>query len=165
MGYTQYWKFNRRPSEAEFSKAVKTIGTIFDEYLPKGIHLADGSGEENTRPVITDGLICFNGEGDDSYETFRISIDDEPGRQGFCKTARNKYDSAVCVCLLVFKDIMWDGFWFDSDGNLDDFVDSETGKAYQRSLGWTVAEWAFNMYLDSIGRHRITTGKWSKFAG
>lgn len=71
--------------------------------------------EPNQPPTITDGLIAFNGVGDDGHETFWLE------RHGhgfnFCKTAEKPYDVVVVATLIVADAIAPGVLLISSDGD------------------------------------------------
>ena len=137
MGYTHYWNFKRvvkdiDNSAEKFAAAVDLFKEKMKK-LPKTIRLANGIGEG--KPVITPTEIIFNGsaENGEDYETFYIGLtyDERKSNFNFCKTARQPYDTAVCLALLCFKEAYGDDFTYSSDGDIKD-------------EGWALAHQIFN---------------------
>ena len=93
--------------------------------------LASGNG--TGKPIFQDNKVCFNGVGDDSYESCYFALDNEDYGFNFCKTARQPYDGAVCLALLCFKKYFGEDFSYSSDGNSED-------------EGWKLATEIFNKY-------------------
>ena len=119
MGYTHYFDFKRNPADIENGdKKFKEAVDLFKEKLAKlpPVKLCGGRG--TGEPVMTDKLLCFNGDADkeEEYETMRISYENEDAGFNFCKTARRPYDAAVCLALLCFKEVFGDDFTYASDG-------------------------------------------------
>ena len=122
MGYTHYWKFKKNPKDIE-NGDVKFADAV--EMLHKGLHqmpdvkLCGGMGKGD--PEITITRVWFNGSEEDKtdYETFCIQRDDPDYGFGFCKTARQPYDPAVCLALLCFKKAFGNDFSYSSDGDIE----------------------------------------------
>ncbi|NBR07553.1 MAG: hypothetical protein EBT92_17555 [Planctomycetes bacterium] len=55
--------------------------------------IVNGHGDVGSEPTITDTKIVFNGEGDESCETFHLTKD--PQDFEFCKTRQLPYDETV----------------------------------------------------------------------
>lgn len=111
MGYTRYWKSNKRVLDDNKFKHFSHICKLVIESM--NIPLDD--------ITINDNIVRFNGVGDDAHETFVFSkkIDDF----NFCKTQRKPYDELVCACLEFAKNIFKDDISVSSDGeNLDEEV-------------------------------------------
>lgn len=120
MGYTHYWQFKNNPKNIKdgsekFKKAVKFFKKCMKKF-PFELAGGDGTG----KPIITDTKICFNGVGEDSYETCYFALDGADYGIDFCKTARNNYDAAVCVAILCFAKYFGEDFSYSSDGNDED---------------------------------------------
>lgn len=123
MGYTHYFNFSRAKvadienGDKKFKKAV----ALFKKGLAMlpDIKLGDGLGKGE--PIITDERLCFNGKGDEAYETFNVVLNKPmESWDKFCKTARMPYDVAVCLALLCFSKAFGNDFSYRSDGNKDD---------------------------------------------
>ena len=120
MGYTHYWNFKKNPSKIEngnqkFITAVELIKEGVKQLTD--IELAGGYGEGE--PIFSENKICFNGKGEDAYETCGICFN-EPNTayfRNFCKTKRQPYDVVVCLTLLCLKETFGNDFSFSSDGN------------------------------------------------
>lgn len=119
MGYTHYFHFSQEKAadiengDKKFKKAInlfkKGMALLPDIKLGNGL----GKGE----PIITDERLCFNGKGEDGYESLNILLN-EPmdGLDKFCKTKRQPYDVAVCLALLCFERAFGGAFYVSSDG-------------------------------------------------
>jgi hypothetical protein len=114
VGYTHYWTQLRDFKREEWADVVADIGAILTHVQTvEGVPLADGSGEEGTKPEIDVNRVWFNGNGyDDSHETFGIYRVRPPKESwqttrgnDFCKTARKPYDVAVTACLCYLATI------------------------------------------------------------
>ena len=86
----------------------------------KSFPFALAGGDGTGKPILNDDKICFNGVGEDSYETCYFALDDADYDYNFCKTARNNYDAAVCVAILCIKKYFKKDFSYSSDGNDED---------------------------------------------
>lgn len=124
MGYTHYYGFRKGTNQKRINELFPKAVELFKEgltLLPKRpcdalgrrqkLELGDWEGQGE--PTIKDNKIIFNGKGDCSYETFSLH---RRSRSEFCKTARQPYDLAVCMCLLCFKEVFGDDFEYSSDG-------------------------------------------------
>lgn len=156
MGYTHYFTFDRNHYSAEerklrFARAVTEIQHLAIVAKEKhGITLADGSGAVGTQPVFDteNGILMFNGESPDDYETFLVETDPEeelsPERPGwsFCKTQHRPYDLLVCCALIALKNNLPEEFSFSSDGDIGGedwhpalcFYEEEIGESHAHSL-------------------------------
>lgn len=124
MGYTHYYGFRKGTNQERINELFPKAVELFKEgmtLLPKRpcdawgrrqkLELGDWEGQGE--PTIKDNKIIFNGKGDSSYETFSLH---RRSHSEFCKTARQPYDLAVCMCLLCFKEVFGDDFEYSSDG-------------------------------------------------
>jgi len=109
MGYTHYW------SESEISKEnwEKVIGVI-KSIAKKHEDVIQREYDDNSKPIIDDDEIMFNGIDEDGHETFHIGRESRSSFN-FCKTARKPYDIAVCESLLVLNALCPE-FSIKSDG-------------------------------------------------
>jgi hypothetical protein len=93
MGYTQYWD-HRGFTDEEWRKLVTfTRNLISNTTVP----IVNGSGDEGTSPEINDCRIFFNGEGDESCETFNLTKAAQDFE--FCKTRGHPYDKVVVAVM------------------------------------------------------------------
>jgi hypothetical protein len=107
MGYTHYWNQSRDFTREEWTQIREDMEALLrDVQHVQGIPLANGAGEPDTSPEISDTKIWFNGVGDDSHETFCLNRVRPPKEEwqnqrggDFCKTARKPYDLAVTAAL------------------------------------------------------------------
>jgi hypothetical protein len=90
MGYTHYWTPQRPINKEELAFIKEVVNTT-------EVAICGGCGESGTEPELTLDRIWFNGEGEDSHETFGISADSL--RWDFCKTAMKPYDEVVVAIL------------------------------------------------------------------
>jgi hypothetical protein len=93
LGYTHYWKHTGFTT-AQWSKLV-TFTRLAIKKLQ--IPIVNAHGEEGTSPEINDRHISFNGEGDDSHETFHLTKAAQDSE--FCKTAKKPYDEVVVAAM------------------------------------------------------------------
>jgi len=112
MGYTNYWQTKELTEEQIPAQFWEDAEKVLDKVMASGVELAAGNGVfkfESGHDIINDTLmsdqnhpsICFNGLGEEAYETFCLVFD---GDWNFCKTARLPYDLAVkCILMLATK--------------------------------------------------------------
>ena len=74
MGYTHYWRQLRDFTDTEWQELTRLTNLIIADN--KGI-LSDGFGEGG-KPEVNGQHIWFNGLGEDSHETFRITKKKRP---------------------------------------------------------------------------------------
>lgn len=162
MGYTHYYYVSEEYKKSDFAKLVKDFkkilpalslkisdqpvqdpilefnedGSIKDTLSKTGkINdvLANGNGEEGTKPTINSEKIIFNGVGEQAHETFCLERKREPRQYEqqqikngkkiffeFTKTARKPYDLAVCSALIIAKQYLNDKISIHSDGSIKD---------------------------------------------
>ena len=110
MGYTHYWRQNRDFTDAEWKEFVRLTNLIIADN--KGI-LSDGFGDGG-RPEVNGEHVWFNGLGEDSHETFRITKNLAKDRYkgesfdmggDFCKTAHKPYDKYVVAVLCALYNL------------------------------------------------------------
>jgi len=171
MGYTHYFYVPKEFSKDLFSKVV----TDFKKILPEienvkvnenaissssysenddvKIKIVDGHGKVDSKPEITNNLICFNGSSQNSHETFFLerktqttftrqdgsTYENDIKKNGkyfeFCKTARKPYDLGVTTCLIIAKHYFNDQIEVRSDGEInDEWVFAK--KFVQKHLGY-----------------------------
>jgi len=132
MGYTHYFtrrlgRIHREPW-AQICEDVRAILTHAQAI--QSIPLANGHGEPGTQPKIDDGVIAFNGVGEDSHETFYLTRrlreaapwEDEARRRfDFCKTAHKPYDMAVTAVLCYLSSVA-ETHTVTSDGDARDWT-------------------------------------------
>lgn len=129
---------------AKHVEAFKKIKSDLEHILPcvqkdKDFVLCNGNGKGN--PEITDTIICFNGDAstENDFETFSLKLFESPRYEKinetkddvfiFCKTARQPYDIAVCLSLMVIKHHLGSDFRISSDGNFEEW--NEAIKYYE----------------------------------
>lgn len=129
MGYTLYWN-----KDDNSTKSSDELQPIYTEALVKvkqfindnDKNLANGSGDENTKPVFDDESIAFNGIGDESHETMWLPTKfSDMGSFEFCKTARKVYGSVAWGCLLIIKSYLGKDFDIRSDGSDETLLQAE----------------------------------------
>jgi hypothetical protein len=89
MGYTQYWKHTGFTDEQWKKLVTFTRNFIQNTKTP----IVNGSGDRGTSARVDDTKISFNGEGDESCETFHLTK--VPQDFEFCKTREYPYDYVV----------------------------------------------------------------------
>lgn len=115
MGYTHYWDVSEE-SEKSFAFLLADTKSIIDAVKGNGgIKIVDGMGAAGSHPSLDEGLIVFNGEEPEDYETFYFAKDGR-GFQ-FCKTGNRPYDAVVCAVLIRAKVHYGDGISVSSDGD------------------------------------------------
>ena len=140
MGYTHYWRQLRDFTDTEWQELTRLTNLIIADN--KGI-LSDGFGEGG-KPEVNGEHIWFNGLGEDSHETFRITKKkrakedyeeqeayDRQGAFEFCKRAHKPYDKYVVAVLCALYNIevqewpLGDGkiMSISSDGNTEDWTE------------------------------------------
>lgn len=120
MGYTHYTTQHKKFTNKEWKEIVKDISAIL-QYVQatKSVCLANGMGDCDTQPEITDSHISFNGVGENAHETFHLEKDGKGW--SFCKTAFKPYDLAVTATLTYLSSVH--GFSVASDGEPSDWKD------------------------------------------
>ncbi len=162
MGYTHYYYVPKQFNSDLFAKVVTDFKKILPEILNVKVNenaisltsysenddikikIVDGHGKVDSKPEITNDIICFNGSTKNSHETFilerkRKSSEYDQEDKGkffeFCKTARKPYDLAVCAVLIIAKNHFNDNILVRSDGEInDEWVFAK--KFVQRHLGY-----------------------------
>ena len=139
MGYTHYWRQLRDFTDTEWQELTRLAKLIIADN--EGT-LSDGFGDGG-KPEVNGEHIWFNGLGEDSHETFRITkkkrakMDyeeqeayDIQGAFEFCKTAQKPYDKYVVavLCALHNMKIKLDEekppvLYIRSDGNTKDWTE------------------------------------------
>jgi hypothetical protein len=116
MGYTHYFTAKKADND-QWNKFIDACKELKSK-LPKHIKISGGDG--TGKPEFSDEMVCFNGSGDNAYETFYIPKDSS--EWDFCKTARNPYDLLVCAVLMAAKEHL--GYEVTTDGDLEDWEDA-----------------------------------------
>mgnify|MGYP005824480753 CR=1 FL=1 len=138
MGYTHYWRQLRDFTDTEWQELTRLTNLIIADN--KGI-LSDGFGEGG-KPEVNGEHIWFNGLGEDSHETFRITKKkrskadyeeqeayDRQGAFEFCKTAHKPYDKYVVAVLCALHNVSamagegTEIMSISSDGNTQDWTE------------------------------------------
>jgi hypothetical protein len=115
MGYTHYFTLSKNTTESQIEKMIKFTNTAIELFGADLI--ANGMGEEGTKPEVAKERIYLNGIEDDSHETFALEFNS--GEWQFCKTARKPYDTLVVACLLFADENNVIEKW-SSDGDNED---------------------------------------------
>jgi hypothetical protein len=128
MGYTHHW-------EGLVACDNTTWDKIIDEFMRVGIASEvtvagrDGQG----LATLSSEYLCFNGAGEDSYETFHIKRGQH--EFGFTKTAHKPYDILVCAMLIILSHYI-PTFKVSSDGGPEEWAPAI--KLCQDILGYGV---------------------------
>ena len=122
MGYTNYWtKHSKKKIAPAIIGQVNKILATFEQQ--SGERLVGGFFHRDKTPTVTDTLICFNVNKEDSGEDFYIDFKD--GDSEFCKTGREPYDMAVKAVLMVLQSAGYLEEWhFDGDHDEDEYKDA-----------------------------------------
>jgi len=115
VGYSHYWSKTGEVDNKKYAAALKDIAKIVKA---SHVKLANGAGEEGTKPELTNG-IAFNGVGDDSHETFSLPKSAQSIQHEFCKTASKPYDILVVAALARLAEVP--GIIVKSDGDTSDW--------------------------------------------
>ena len=122
MGFTRYYTVTGKLDPEKFKEYSKTCKFVCEKLQEtESYKLGDWEGNESS-PIFANDEIVFNGIGDESHETFDISIRSK-GFQ-FTKTRLKPYDTSVCACLFLAKKFFRDDINTSSDGNNIDDVDT-----------------------------------------
>ena len=114
MGYTHYWDTKEVTPDIWLKFKTKVKALLSADVSTVG----NGYGDEGTFPILDDDMVCFNGVGDDSFETFRLN--NNTSEFNFCKTAQRDYDDMVVgVLTLAFYEL---DVCVRSDGDADDWA-------------------------------------------
>ena len=153
MGYTHYFQITDERARELMPKAAEIIKDIFKTFPEVSKCLKGGDGY-NGEPLIDDEFVIFNGnaEKNEDYETFYFDVYDMDSN--FCKTARQPYDLAVCLCLIVLRDTLKvrigfgnyrSAFKFNSDGYFLNHK-NEDGVIIPAEKNWAKARRLYNKY-------------------
>lgn len=155
MGYTHYFPQMKKIKAGTFKKIAMDIQTLIESGDERVAPLANGLGDEGTKPEIILGgreaKVWFNGIEEDAHETFALNRQDERrGYEGpdlpygftFTKTARKPYDTIVCAALLLchYHAPGWRNI--GSDGSPEEL------NPYECPNGWTAAR---QLIIDVLG--------------
>lgn len=119
MGYTHYWDIHQEEIPQDI---WRDFANDFVKILPQFMDILDH--ETNQKFHVDGNHIIFNGVGEEAHETFSLnrknsmeeSYNGEIKYFDFCKTARKKYDIAVCCALIICKKHFADIIKVSSDG-------------------------------------------------
>ena len=113
MGYTHFYQFKvEKINKSKFALGVALFKLCVNK-LPSDL-LFNGIGEG--KAVINNSQIVFNGNAELDLDGESFGIDNKDTTWNFCKTFRQPYGVAVCLCLLCMKKVFGEEFWYDSDG-------------------------------------------------
>jgi len=90
MGYTHYFKNPKGFSDEQWNAFTKDVKRILKN---TDIPIVGPLGEKDTKPIIDNTKVAFNGLEEDSHETLYITKDKDDF--SFCKTAQKPYDKVV----------------------------------------------------------------------
>lgn len=109
MGYSHRWTMtDKAQDDNAWLRFYAAAAIICSRARRRGVGIAGWDGEGS--PEFTEGTVCLNGRGSQSYETFRIDRDGGSS----CKTNHRPYDVAV-VAILTAGERLGVLTW-DSDG-------------------------------------------------
>lgn len=122
MGYTNYWtKYSKKKIAPAIIGQVNKILATYEQQ--SGEKVVKGFFHKDKAPTVTDTLIHFNVNKEDSGEDFYIDFKD--GDSEFCKTDREPYDKAVKAVLMVLQSAGYLEEWhFDGDHDEDEYKDA-----------------------------------------
>lgn len=128
MGYTHYWeKTNGEITNEQWNAFKEFVSNLICKTEEGSIENSAGgtnggvvicNGDGTGEPTLSDEIICFNGQDEDSHESFYIQRSGGSGFN-FCKTARKPYDPVVVACLIEAEKLGIVDSW-SSDGNESD---------------------------------------------
>jgi hypothetical protein len=133
VGYTHYWSFvpaakgQTKQLEATYQAAILECQKVVRKLAEwnrntHGSSLMSGF-TAHCKPGEYGGL-NVGATKDESGETFRLREHfSENETQGFCKTNRSSYDTAVVACLAVLKYRLGDNIQVNSDGSNSEWED------------------------------------------
>tara|TARA_B100001778_G_scaffold334952_2_gene349509 strand:- start:23101 stop:23619 length:519 start_codon:yes stop_codon:yes gene_type:complete len=112
MGHTHYWTTNSQIPQNEWdafiTDAQKILGVL-------GVPLTGNEDVPQDRtPILHDGMVYFNGVGDDGAETFVLTPNPD---DAFCKTYQRPYDEPVMAVLSLAKHHFGSRIHVTSDGH------------------------------------------------
>ena len=117
MGYTHYWSVKSPTNFTAWTSALKDCRKIIKR-ATEDMELANGAGEQGTKPVLVNG-VEFNGVESDSHETFSLPKVPVVGSY-FCKTNQKPYDTVVVACLARVAEVKGIRVSSDSGGEWTD---------------------------------------------
>lgn len=118
MGFTRYYTITGHLDSDKFIEYSKIAEAVCRDITKiYGHKLAGWDGEGD--PEFTDIKISFNGELDDSCETFHISKNSKGFN--FCKTRQLPYDMHVYACIILAKIFFGNSIEISSDGDDEDY--------------------------------------------
>lgn len=119
MGYTHYWSQAANVTPADWIEFAEGAERLFAIVGAEGVVLRDWNGEKG-KPKVNGSSIAFNGDGDQSHESFVVTRKVD---EGFCKTARKDYDTTVAALLCYLDSITPYAYATRSDGALWNYRD------------------------------------------
>lgn len=131
MGYTHYFPQHRDFTDQEWETLCKVCHLLMDKAEEAGIVIVNWDGKAGTKPEIEfdEGVICFNGEGEDSHESMVLTKvqtwedwqDKNEPPFAFCKTAQKPYDTIVTALLGAAHVIAKGALVVTSDGDFEEW--------------------------------------------
>jgi hypothetical protein len=119
MGYTHYWIFNTESqhdiekTEKRYQLALRRC-TEFLKWYDSAVGSLSGYSAKSKKKY---GGLQVNGAYDERCEDFCLRKSFYLNSEGFCKTNRLPYDSAVVGCLMILKHYLKDAITIESDGD------------------------------------------------
>lgn len=133
MGYTTYFPQHRAFTDLEWSNLLEWANLIIKETK---VPLLGYEEEPNSKPILNENQIRFNGVGSDGYETFLITKKHNK-KFNFCKTAEKPYDEVVCAILIACSRVAPGVLQISSDGRWNEW---QAGvELFKKALG--VDQW------------------------
>lgn len=127
MGYTHYFPQKKSFTDEQWGKVMEGTNKILAFCHERGIALK-WEYTSSKDPEVSEDRVRFNGFGDEGHETFLVpKVKAESFN--FCKTAYKPYDLAVCMTLLLMKDVAPGVLDVSSDGGDEDW--KEANEAYK----------------------------------
>jgi hypothetical protein len=114
MGYTHYIQSHRAFTAKEWADFTAEVKELIKN---SSVPLANGAGDEGSKPLVNSDLVSFNGVEDDSHETAYITREAEGF--SFCKTAQKPYDKIVVEFYKLIR--KYTGCVLSSDGGEEVF--------------------------------------------
>jgi hypothetical protein len=116
LGYSHYFTTKRSFTNNEWKKIMEKSKEILNNSF-----IGNAFGENNSKPIIEEDYIGFNGIGEMGYET--CSLEKEPEEHwNACKTGNRSYDWFVVAFLKMVRQIAPDAIELRSDGGKEVFA-------------------------------------------
>lgn len=142
MGHTNYWTVHNDKCQGAYNLAKEEMRTFMHYCLVKHKIILDITKENDPISDEPIDMICFNGVGDESCETFylpELIADVFNDSFPFCKTMERDYDPVVMGCLFILKKYLGTACTIKSDGynhkslnpNYDNYCDHGIKEGYK----------------------------------